>query len=118
MLSLPESGSHPSVILPPALISLTRLLILSEPDFKSARSKGKLPKGNLRKVDVKDNKVLEILDEVFKQREEMYIGGSVEVRFRCILAMTLVNLHALVRTMSASFPFQKHLPSVNDTPRS
>ncbi|KAH0828175.1 hypothetical protein J3R83DRAFT_3877 [Lanmaoa asiatica] len=79
VLSLPEPGARLSGILPPALISLTRLLILSEPDFESARSKGKLPKGNLRNVDVKDNKeVLEILDEVFRQREGMYMGGSVE----------------------------------------
>lgn len=93
MLGLPEPGSHLSAILPPTLISFTRLLILSEPDFKNARSKGKLPKGNLRKVDVKDNKeVLEILDQVFKQREGMYIGGSVEVRLRFILATTLVHL--------------------------
>ncbi|KAG8214259.1 SET domain-containing protein [Butyriboletus roseoflavus] len=79
VLTLPESGSHSSAILPPALISLTRLLLLSEPDFESAHSKGRLPKGKLRKVDVNDNKeVLEILDDVFKQREEMYIGGSIE----------------------------------------
>ena len=87
MLSLPESGSHLSAILPPGLISLTRLLVLSEPDFKSAHLKGKLPKGNLRKGDIKDNKeVLEILDRVLKQREGMYIGGNVEVRRYIILA--------------------------------
>lgn len=73
-------------MLPPALISLTRLLMLSESDFKSARSKGKLPKGKLRMGDGKDNTdVLEILDEVFRQREEMYIGGSVEARSYFIL---------------------------------
>jgi len=89
VLSLPEFGSHSSSVLPLALVSLTRLLILSEPDFKSARSKGKLPSGNLRKGDVKDNKeVMEILDEVFKQREKMYIGGNVEVRFNFILTKT------------------------------
>ena len=87
MFSLPESGSHLSAILPPGLISLTRLLVLSEPDFKSARSKGKLPKGDLRKGDIKDNKeVLEILDKVLEQREGMYIGGNVEVRRYIILA--------------------------------
>ncbi|KAF8554242.1 SET domain-containing protein [Imleria badia] len=79
VLSLPEPGSHFSAMLPPALISLTRLLILSESDFKSARSKGKIPKRKLRMGDGKDNiYVLEILDELLKQREEMYIGGSVE----------------------------------------
>lgn len=93
MLSPPEFGSHLSSVLPPALVSLTRLLILSEPNFKSARSKGKLPSGNLRKGDVKDNKeVMEILDEVFKQREKMYIGGSVEVRFNFILTTTDLSL--------------------------
>lgn len=86
MLSLPESGSHSSVILPPGLVSLTRLLILSEPDFKSARSKGKLPKGKLRNGDVKYNKeVLEVLDKVFKQREALYFGGNVEVCLYFIL---------------------------------
>jgi SET domain-containing protein 6 len=86
VLSLPESGSSLSAILPPGLISLTHLLILSEPDFESARSKGKLPKGKLRKGDVKDNKeVLEILDKVFEQREGLYIGGNVEVRLYFIL---------------------------------
>lgn len=82
VLSHPDHGSDLSVILPPPLIALVRLLILSEADFKSARSKGKLPKGNLKRVDVKENKeVLEVLDKVLKQREGMYVGGSVEVRF-------------------------------------
>lgn len=96
MLSLPESGPHLSAILPPALISLIRLLIFSEPDFESARSKGKLPKGKLRKIDVKDNKeVLEILDEVLKQREGMYVGGNVEVRFYFILTTISIDLGPL-----------------------
>ncbi|KAG6369132.1 hypothetical protein JVT61DRAFT_1463 [Boletus reticuloceps] len=72
-------GSALSAILPPALISLIRLIIMPEGDFKSARSKGKLPKGHFKKGDVKDSKqVLEILDEVLNQCEGMYIGGSVE----------------------------------------
>lgn len=82
MLSLPESGSQLSGILPPTLVSLTRLLILSEHDFRSARSRGKLPKGKLRTGDIKDNiKIVELLDEVLRRREEMYAGGTVEVRF-------------------------------------
>lgn len=106
MLSLPDSGSNLSTILPPTLISFTRLFTLPEPDFKNARSKGKLPKGNLKKIGIKDNKeVLEILDEVFKQREGMYIGGSVEVRFHFILAMTWTIHSYVFRTMSACFPF-------------
>ncbi|KAF8837690.1 SET domain-containing protein [Paxillus ammoniavirescens] len=65
--------------LPPALISLIRLLLLPTPDFTSARSKGKLPKGKLKRGDTKDNKeVLDALDEVLKRREGMYTGGSVE----------------------------------------
>ncbi|KAG6375716.1 hypothetical protein JVT61DRAFT_3293 [Boletus reticuloceps] len=79
VLSLPGPGSALSAILPPALISLIRLIIMPEGDFKSARSKGKLPKGHFKKGDVKDSKqVLEILDEVLNQCEGMYIGGSVE----------------------------------------
>ncbi|KIK94087.1 hypothetical protein PAXRUDRAFT_828332 [Paxillus rubicundulus Ve08.2h10] len=66
--------------LPPALISLVRLLLLPTPDFTSARSKGKLPKGKLKKGDTKDNEeTFKVLDEVLKRRERMYAGGSVEV---------------------------------------
>lgn len=91
MLSLPESGSQLSTTLPPTLVSLTRLLLLSDSDFESARSKGKLPKGKLNEKDCKE--VLEILEEVFKQREGMYTGGGVEVRCSFSQNLTLVYLH-------------------------
>ena len=79
-MSLSEPGSPSPAVLPPGLISFIRLLVLSEPDFANAHSKEKLPKGNLKKTDVKDNHpVLKILDEVINQREGMYVGGNVEV---------------------------------------
>lgn len=91
MLGPAEPGSHLSTTLPSALISFIRLLILPESDFESACSKGKLPKGNLKKTDAKDNKeVLEIVNGVLEQREAMYVGGSVEVRFDSIL-ITILN---------------------------
>ncbi|KAG9309236.1 hypothetical protein JVU11DRAFT_10716 [Chiua virens] len=70
VIGLPEPGSQSSATLPPEIISLARLLMLSEADFRIAHSKGKLPKGKLKKDDAKESKaVLEILNDVFKERE-------------------------------------------------
>ncbi|KAN0091574.1 hypothetical protein V8E55_005140 [Tylopilus felleus] len=94
VLSLPESGSQLSGILPPTLVSLTRLLILSEHDFRSARSRGKLPKGKLRTGDIKDNiKIVELLDEVLRRREEMYAGGTVEDDERLLSLPETLGVH-------------------------
>ena len=60
--------------LPREFISFTRLL-LPDADFESARTKGKLPKSKQP-----DAEVLGVLEEVLKNREAMYAGGTVEVR--------------------------------------
>ncbi|KIM69534.1 hypothetical protein SCLCIDRAFT_102571 [Scleroderma citrinum Foug A] len=60
--------------LPREFISFTRLL-LPDADFESARKKGKLPKSKQP-----DAEVLGVLEEVLKNREAMYAGGTVEVR--------------------------------------
>ncbi|KAH7889098.1 SET domain-containing protein [Phlebopus sp. FC_14] len=67
-----DEGVNPAETLPPVLISLLRLLLLSSSEFEMVREKGKLPKGKLRIA------LLEILAEVLKRRAEEYKGGSVE----------------------------------------
>ncbi|KAF9227023.1 SET domain-containing protein [Gyrodon lividus] len=92
LLSTPISPFSDS--LPPPLISLTRLLLLPTPDFTTARSKGKLPKGKLKKGDTNDTKeVLEVLDEVLKKREETYIGGSAEDDERLLCSPGTLTKH-------------------------
>lgn len=117
-MSLSEPGSPSPAVLPPGLISFIRLLVLSEPDFANAHSKEKLPKGNLKKTDVKDNHpVLKILDEVINQREGMYVGGNVEVCSslkynEC--QSTLVHLHVFARMMNPYFQAPNHSPNLSD----
>ncbi|KIJ60009.1 hypothetical protein HYDPIDRAFT_117671 [Hydnomerulius pinastri MD-312] len=87
----------PSEPLPPPLISLTRLLLLPAPEFRSAREKGKPPKGKLKRGDTGSTEMLKVLDEVLMRREGMYAGGSVEDdEYLFSSSLTRNKRHALI----------------------
>lgn len=70
----------PSYQLPSELITLSRLLTLPHAEFETARTKGRLPKGN------PDSAMLSVLNTVLRRRMGMYTGGSIEVR-RCAIGI-------------------------------
>lgn len=80
---------------PREFISFARLLLRSA-DFESARKKGKLPKSKQP-----DAEVLGVLEEVLKNREAMYAGGTIEDDERLLssedpVSLTTRNRHAII----------------------